>query len=413
MASRLRSSIRTWRSRWQTWLHGRTQSGTCGKVRILKVLCVPVRQKSSSSWTAPGTAACVPRSRTRSARRSDRAGSIAGTLLPSTRALAVDLGVTRGVVVAAYDQLLAEGYLAARAGSSTIVNATTARRHAATADRRAAQSAGRRLPAGTSRSSTCSPDRHGCERRARPASDAEQRSRLHRSTRTRFSFAMRWPTTSAAFEASTPTPIRWSSATVSPTASASPYAPFATSATRSSPSRTRDTTTPAANWTRLGVRARAVDVDEQGIVVDQLRRARCRAVVVTPAHHSPTGVVLSAARRSGLVAWAHDADGYIIEDDYDAEFRYDRHPVGALQGVAPDRVIYSGTASKSLSPGSAAGLARRTAAPGRVDRRRTPTRRPCHLVDHSRRRSPRSSPTVTSTATYGARGASTGNAATP
>jgi GntR family transcriptional regulator / MocR family aminotransferase len=74
-------------------------------------------------------------------------------------------------------------------------------------------------------------------------------------------------------------------------------------------------------------------------------------VVVTPAHQSPTGVVLSADRRNELVAWARDVDGYVLEDDYDAEYRYDRRPVGALQGVAPDRVVYCGTASKSLAPG--------------------------------------------------------------
>jgi GntR family transcriptional regulator/MocR family aminotransferase len=74
-------------------------------------------------------------------------------------------------------------------------------------------------------------------------------------------------------------------------------------------------------------------------------------VVVTPAHQFPSGVVLSAARRTELVAWARDVDGYVLEDDYDAEYRYDRHPVGALQGVAPDRVVYSGTLSKCLAPG--------------------------------------------------------------
>jgi GntR family transcriptional regulator/MocR family aminotransferase len=65
----------------------------------------------------------------------------------------------------------------------------------------------------------------------------------------------------------------------------------------------------------------------------------------------PTGAVLSPRRRAALAAWARDVDGYVIEDDYDAEYRYDRHPVGALQGVAPDRVIYCGTLSKSLAPG--------------------------------------------------------------
>jgi GntR family transcriptional regulator/MocR family aminotransferase len=72
---------------------------------------------------------------------------------------------------------------------------------------------------------------------------------------------------------------------------------------------------------------------------------------VTPAHQSPTGAVLSPRRRHELVDWARDIDGYIVEDDYDAEYRYDRRPVGALQGVAPDRVIYCGTTSKTLASG--------------------------------------------------------------
>jgi GntR family transcriptional regulator/MocR family aminotransferase len=73
-------------------------------------------------------------------------------------------------------------------------------------------------------------------------------------------------------------------------------------------------------------------------------------VLTTPAHQCPTGVVLSPRRRSSLVEWAR-AGGLVIEDDYDAEFRYDRAPLGALQGLAPDRVVYLGTVSKTLAPG--------------------------------------------------------------
>ena len=73
-------------------------------------------------------------------------------------------------------------------------------------------------------------------------------------------------------------------------------------------------------------------------------------MIVTPAHQSPTGVVLAPQRRQELVAWARERDAIVIEDDYDAEFRYDRDPVGALQGLAPDRVALLGTVSKSLAP---------------------------------------------------------------
>jgi len=72
--------------------------------------------------------------------------------------------------------------------------------------------------------------------------------------------------------------------------------------------------------------------------------------VVTPAHQSPTGVVLSPARRQALTDWARRGGGYVIEDDYDSEFRYDKEPVGALQGLAPEHVFLLGTASKALAP---------------------------------------------------------------
>jgi GntR family transcriptional regulator / MocR family aminotransferase len=72
--------------------------------------------------------------------------------------------------------------------------------------------------------------------------------------------------------------------------------------------------------------------------------------VLTPAHQSPTGVLLAPERRHALIAWAREHDGFLIEDDYDVEFRYDREPVGALQGLAPDRVATLGTVSKSLAP---------------------------------------------------------------
>jgi GntR family transcriptional regulator/MocR family aminotransferase len=74
------------------------------------------------------------------------------------------------------------------------------------------------------------------------------------------------------------------------------------------------------------------------------------AVLVTPSHQFPTGVVLSDRRREGLVRWAQESGGLIIEDDYDAEFRYDRDPVRALQGTAPDHVVQIGTVSKTLVP---------------------------------------------------------------
>jgi GntR family transcriptional regulator/MocR family aminotransferase len=100
-----------------------------------------------------------------------------------------------------------------------------------------------------------------------------------------------------------------------------------------------------------GVTCVPVPVDAQGVRVDALADSGVRAIVVTPAHQFPTGVVMSAERRHALLAWARGTGGLVIEDDYDAEFRYDRTPVGALQGLGPDVVVYGGSASKTLAPG--------------------------------------------------------------
>jgi GntR family transcriptional regulator / MocR family aminotransferase len=101
---------------------------------------------------------------------------------------------------------------------------------------------------------------------------------------------------------------------------------------------------------RARIEAVPVPVDEHGINVDALAAAGAAAVVVTPAHQTPTGVVMTPERRHALLAWARDHDAIVIEDDYDSEFRYDREPIGTLQGLAPDRVALLGSVSKSLAP---------------------------------------------------------------
>jgi GntR family transcriptional regulator/MocR family aminotransferase len=101
---------------------------------------------------------------------------------------------------------------------------------------------------------------------------------------------------------------------------------------------------------RAGLEAVPLGVDGDGIRVDELERARPDAVFLTPAHQHPTGVVLSGERRTQLLAWLRDRDAIAVEDDYDAEYRYDRAAVGSLQGRDPDRVIYAGSVSKTLTP---------------------------------------------------------------
>ncbi|MBW8483756.1 MocR-like pyridoxine biosynthesis transcription factor PdxR [Actinomadura parmotrematis] len=113
------------------------------------------------------------------------------------------------------------------------------------------------------------------------------------------------------------------------------------------PGSARGTSAAAA---AAGMAAVPVPVDGDGVDVAALAATGARAVLVTPAHQWPTGVVLAPHRRLELAAWAAARDAVIIEDDYDAEFRYDREPVGALQGLAADRVVSIGTASKSLAP---------------------------------------------------------------
>jgi GntR family transcriptional regulator / MocR family aminotransferase len=101
---------------------------------------------------------------------------------------------------------------------------------------------------------------------------------------------------------------------------------------------------------RAGLEPVPVAVDELGLRVDELARAAPDAVVLTPAHQHPTGVVLAGERRTELIAWLRDHDAIAIDDDYDAEYRYDRAAVGALQGLDPERVVYAGSASKTLAP---------------------------------------------------------------
>jgi GntR family transcriptional regulator / MocR family aminotransferase len=94
-----------------------------------------------------------------------------------------------------------------------------------------------------------------------------------------------------------------------------------------------------------------IGIDELGAVVADLGGLpEVTAALLTPAHHFPHGVTLHPARRTAVLEWAHRTGGYLFEDDYDGEFRYDRQPVGAVQGLDPDRVVYLGSSSKSLSP---------------------------------------------------------------
>ncbi len=100
----------------------------------------------------------------------------------------------------------------------------------------------------------------------------------------------------------------------------------------------------------VGVATTPIGVDDHGAIVDDLDAGNAMAALLTPAHHFPHGVPLHPVRRTAVLDWAQRRGGFLVEDDYDGEFRYDRQPVGAVQGLDPERVVYLGSASKSLAP---------------------------------------------------------------
>jgi GntR family transcriptional regulator/MocR family aminotransferase len=100
--------------------------------------------------------------------------------------------------------------------------------------------------------------------------------------------------------------------------------------------------------TRHRLRIRDLAVDSGGAVIEP---DDASVILLTAAHQFPLGMALVPARRAQAVAWAKQRGGLVVEDDYDGEFRYDRHPVGAMQALAPEHVVYAGTTSKSLAPG--------------------------------------------------------------
>ncbi len=272
-----------------------------------------------------------------------------GAVLPSSRALAAQLGVSRGVVVEAYEQLLAEGYLNARAGGATRVGRAGGASRAGLLD----------LAPATYRFDF---------RPGRPETGTFPRSAWLRSLRRALNDAPSdrlgyldghgVPELRAALAAYL-NRVRGTDADPANVLPATGYAQalrLITQALRGRRVRRVAVEDPSDPEYRTaiadaGLQVVPVPVDVDGLLVDRLASSRADAVVVTAAHQYPTGAVLSADRRAALVRWAERRRGWIIEDDYDAEFRYDRQPVGAIQGLSPDRVVYAGTASKMLAPG--------------------------------------------------------------
>ncbi|MEE1752481.1 MocR-like pyridoxine biosynthesis transcription factor PdxR [Streptomyces sp. SP18CS02] len=288
----------------------------------------------------------------RALRDAVREGRLApGTRLPPYRSLAADLGVARNTVADAYAELVAEGWLTARQGSGTRVAERARPRAAARVPKkspgavaasahnlrqgrpdassfpRAAWLASARRALNAAPSEAFGPgDPRGRPELRRALADYLARARgVHTDPEqivvcSGFAHALRL--------------LYGGKVLRGPLAVESYGLPFHRSLLASA-----------------SVRTLPLPLDGHGAVLDGLGQVRAtRGVLLTPAHQFPTGGPLHPARRAAVVDWARSGDGLVLEDDYDGEFRYDRQPVGALQGLAPDRVLYLGSASKSLSP---------------------------------------------------------------
>ncbi|GAA1967491.1 PLP-dependent aminotransferase family protein [Agromyces allii] len=274
----------------------------------------------------------------------------AGTRLPSSRALAADLGIARNSVVEVYERLLGEGRLEARVGSGTRVRERLA-------------SASASSGALVNRSTRFELDLRG----GLPDASAFPRSAWLAAMRQALAEA-----SSASLGYGPPegvAPLR---------AALAEYLARA----RGVRVQADDVIVTHGFGELLGLVARAIAarggrriaveayghashrevlqaaglepvplaVDAEGADVARLHDSGVDAVLLTPAHQFPTGVPLSSARRTALAEWAMTAGGIVIEDDYDGEFRFDGRSIGAFQSLAPDATVYGGTASKALSP---------------------------------------------------------------
>ncbi|QIJ61361.1 PLP-dependent aminotransferase family protein [Streptomyces sp. JB150] len=309
------------------------------------------------AWEVLLPAAAAPaRSRGRALRaalrEAVRSGRLAaGTRLPSSRDLAADLGVSRGLVTEAYEQLTAEGYLRSGRGAGTWVgDAVRAARPrvrdlaprsaGARADfvpgtpdlslfpRAAWAAAQRRVLAELPHHSLGYPDPRGLPRLRTALAELLARRRGVVADPERL-------------------------VVVSGVTQATALLGFALRARGLRAVGVEDPGSPEHEgmYAAAGVTPVPLPLDGEGLAPGPLRASGVRAVMTTPAHQYPTGIAYSARRRAELLGWARSVDGIVLEDDYDGDFRYDRSPVGALQGLDPERVAYTGSVSKSLAPG--------------------------------------------------------------
>src|ERR1700744_772286 len=285
-----------------------------------------------------------------------------GTELPATRVLAGDLGVSRGVVVEAYQRLREEGLVSGRSGAGTrILPAATTGAGPATSVLLAADDP------------LSLPPRWGADAEIDLSPGVPDLSAFPRAAWLRAERAVLAEASAADLGYGDPRgnePLRaalagWLARTrglrtgpesiVVTAGVAQALALLAQTLRARGHTRiavenpgSRGTRDELAHWGLVPV---PVTVDADGLDVTDLARTGVPAVATTPAHQFPTGVVLSPERRRDLLDWAAGGGGLIIEDDYDAEFRYDRAPVPAMHASAPGRIAYAGSVSKTLAPG--------------------------------------------------------------
>jgi GntR family transcriptional regulator/MocR family aminotransferase len=283
-------------------------------------------------------------------REAVRSGRLAPhSRLPATRALAGDLGVSRRLVVDAYAQLLAEGYLLARRGAGTFVAEAAS----------TAVAPGAR-PEPTAPAFDFFPGYPDLASFPRQAWMRAMRETLREAPDRAFGYPN--PQGAGALRRALAGHLRRVRGVVADvdaivicSGAAQAFALLG-AALAGRRIAVEDPGLPVHREILAAHGAELVPlaVDEQGARVQDLPRVAggrpIGAVLVTPAHQSPLGVALSPERRAALLAWAGEHGAVVIEDDYDAEYRYDRAPLGAMQGLAPERVVYLGTVSKTLAP---------------------------------------------------------------
>jgi GntR family transcriptional regulator / MocR family aminotransferase len=287
-----------------------------------------------------------------------RSGALpAGVALPPTRALAAELGVTRGVVVEAYAQLVAEGYLTSRSGGYTQVAAAAAAVSPA-AEPKPGRSAPARWPRpvvdfGYGRGNVAAFPRAAWLRSVRRALTEAADERLgyldgHGAVELRSALAAYLNR------------VRGTNADPETIVITSGYAqavPLLMGLLAARGARTIAVEDPSASddarpiAQALGLNVVGVPVGDDGVRVDAVAELDADVLILTPSHQWPTGGVLSPQARAAVLGWAQRTGALVLEDDYDAEYRYDRAPIGAMQGLDPERVAYAGTASKTLAPG--------------------------------------------------------------